>query len=100
MAITDRVMARPGNMAKYGFVIKYALAAFNMDPHSGSGGCAPSPKKLNVAAVMIAVPIRNVDWIKIGPIELGKICLIAIRISLAPAARIASTNGASRKDRN
>ena len=58
--MTVTVIAIPGTTAICTPVQKYFLAELNMAPHSGVGGCAPSPKKLKEAAVRMEEPMRKV----------------------------------------
>jgi hypothetical protein len=47
------------------------LPSLIITPHSGVGGCRPTPKKLNPAAFRIAQEIFVVDWVMSGVRELG-----------------------------
>ena len=44
--ITSVDIAIPGNIAICGAVNKKSRPLLNMAPHSGEGGCAPSPKMI------------------------------------------------------
>ena len=46
-----------------------------MEPHSGVGGCTPSPRKLRPAAPIITMPMLIVENTMTGEMALGKICL-------------------------
>ena len=72
--ITSVDIAIPGNIAICGAVNKKSRPLLNMAPHSGEGGCAPSPKNDNPAADKIAVAKRKVAWTIIGDKILG-ICV-------------------------
>ena len=41
-------------MEYHGAIVKYVLANDSISPQSGVGGCAPRPKKLRDAAMIIA----------------------------------------------
>ena len=57
-----------------------------MLPHSGLGGCMPSPIKLIPAAVRIAPAIPSVTWTITGATQLGRICFIMIFVLDVPDA--------------
>ena len=61
-----------------------------MLPHSGLGGCMPSPIKLIPAAVRIAPAIPSVTWTITGATQLGRICFIMIFVLDVPDALAAS----------
>ncbi|KAI3491005.1 hypothetical protein L1887_45172 [Cichorium endivia] len=59
-ASTVRKMARLGKIATCGAITISALASFSIAPHSGVGGCAPSPRNDRLAAEIIDTPMRMV----------------------------------------
>gem|GEM_PF-6261911 len=63
-----------------------------MLPQVGIGGCAPKPKKLSPASSNIADAKFEDASTNIGPMILGKICRVMIRVLLKPRDRAASTN--------
>lgn len=60
-------------------------------PRLTAGGWAPSPRKLRLASAMIARPIENVTWTRIGATALAKTCRPRIRGVVHPMDRAAST---------
>ena len=67
-----------------------------MVPHSGSGGCAPIPRKPSAATSMVAVAMLRAPCTMSGESELGSTCLNTMRHWLAPRAPAACTNSRSR----
>src|SRR5262249_61210792 len=47
------------------------LPSLIITPHSGVGGCRPTPKKLKPAVFKMAQEIFVVDWVMSGERELG-----------------------------
>ena len=67
----------------------------NMMPHSGVGGCAPSPRNESAAAEMIAPPMPSVPWTMRGVMALGKMRRNRMRAGDTPKARSAVTKSIS-----
>src|SRR5690606_30905963 len=51
---TQRKIAIPGKVATQGAVVIRPRPALRIDPQEGSGGCAPSPRKLSPASTSTA----------------------------------------------
>ena len=58
--ITVKKRNKPGYIIVHGAYLMYSLPELSIAPHSGSGGWAPNPKKLNEAIEMIAPPKSSV----------------------------------------
>ena len=56
----------------------------SMEPQLGFGGCMPSPKKLNVDSVKIALDRASVIYTRKGDRVLGITCLIIIHTGRTP----------------
>src|SRR5699024_3771696 len=95
---TTKKIAMPGKAMTHGAVWSAERPSLNIAPHSGVGGCAPSPKKLNPAASKIAVPIPSVAWTMIGATQFGKTCWMTILPCFAPIALAASIYSISLTD--
>ena len=54
------IIAIPGKKTRWGAEKTWFLSEPSIVPHSGIGGCAPSPKKESPAASKIAVAIPRV----------------------------------------
>ena len=52
--ITVKKRNKPGYIIVHGAYLMYSLPELSIAPHSGSGGWAPNPKKLNEAIEIIA----------------------------------------------
>ena len=65
-------MASPGKAMTQGACRSSSRPPDSMAPHSGVGGWAPKPKKLNPAASRMAVPKLSVAWTMSGTVQLGK----------------------------
>lgn len=83
--------ALPGNTAVHQLLARYPRASPNIPPHSGVGGCAPSPRKLNEAPIRIASPNPKVPSTNTVCLMFGRMCRQMIRRPDAPAACAAST---------
>jgi len=70
--------------------------SLSMAPHSGVGGCAPSPKKLKPAASSTAEANPIVDCTMMGVAALGRMTLNIRRILEEPLIRLAMTYSFSR----
>ena len=57
---TVSMIARPGNVVKWGATRRNCLPSFSMEPHEGVGGCAPSPRKLRLPSAIIAAATPKV----------------------------------------
>src|SRR5699024_2841196 len=88
---TTNVIADPGAIANKGYVLKYSLASLSIAPHSGFGGCTPSPINERPEAISMEVPISWVPCTINGDNALGVICFMIIVISEKPNALAAST---------
>jgi hypothetical protein len=84
-------MARPGYTAKPGEDLKNSRALLNIEPHSGTGGCTPSPRKLRDAATRMTNPILIVQITESETAMFGRTCNRRIRQSEAPRLRAAVT---------
>ena len=61
-----------------------------IEPHSGVGGLMPRPMKLRLAIARMDPAIDSVACTMMGAMQLGRMCLRMMRLSLAPMARAAS----------
>lgn len=68
----------------------------SMRPHDGCGSGTPSPRKDSEASVRIAEPSWAVASTMSGASVFGRTWRTAMRSSLIPVARAASTKGSSR----
>ena len=60
-------------------------------PHSGVGGCGPSPRNESPEAVRIAVARRSVVWTTSGGVTFGRTWRHMMPLAGSPSARAAST---------
>ena len=68
------MMATPGKSTTWGLVDRYERPLASMAPHSGPGGCTPSPRKLRLDARSSAVAIRRFACTISGDRTLGSTC--------------------------
>ena len=61
-----------------------------IEPHSGVGGLMPRPMKLRLAMARMDPAMDSVACTMMGAMQLGRMCLRMMRLSLAPMARAAS----------
>src|SRR5579885_109618 len=94
---TARLMARRGKITSQGAVRTYSAAdSDNMRPHDGCGSGTPRPRNDSEASVRMAAPSCAVAITISGAIVFGSTWRTAMRNSLMPTARAASTKGCSR----
>src|SRR5947209_11749174 len=94
---TVRLIARPGKMTSQGAVRTYSAAdSDSMRPQEGYGSGMPRPRTEGEASVRIAAPSCAVASTITGASVFGKTWRTAMRNSLMPIARAASTKGSSR----
>ncbi len=74
-------------------------ASATMFPQVGVGGWIPNPRKESADSARMAVAMSRVTLTMTGPMAFGSMWENMIRRFDAPAARAASTNSFSRKDR-
>src|SRR6185437_2920936 len=97
---TTRLMAMPGNTTSQGAVRTYSAAdSDSMRPQEGCGSGMPRPRKESDASVRMAEPSWAVASTMSGASVLGRTWRSAMRSSLMPTARAASTKGNSRSAR-
>ena len=84
-----------GNKPICQYVRAYDRLVDTILPRLGVGSSMPSPKKLRPASLKIAAGIWNATRTAMIGMTLGNMCIIAIRSSLAPMARAATTNSRS-----
>ena len=63
----------------------------SMSPHDGVGGCVPTPRKLSVASMRIALPSQIEAMTRIGAVTFGRMWLTRMRGWRHPMASAAST---------
>src|SRR3954454_14733073 len=97
---TTTRMARPGNHTSHGATSIWLCAESSRFPHVGVGGWIPKPRKESTDSVRIAAATDSVTFTMIGPIAFGIRFDVMIRRSELPAARAASTNSFSLRERN
>ena len=94
---TARLMATPGKITSQGAVRTYSAAdSDSMRPQDGCGSGTPRPRNDSEASVRIAAPSCAVAITISGASVLGSTWRTAMRNSLMPTARAASTKGCSR----
>ena len=71
--------------------VRLTRAALSMLPHSGNGGCTPSPRKPSAAVSRIAELKPNVALMMSGPRQFGSTVSNIRRSVPAPATRLAVT---------
>src|SRR6185437_13244887 len=97
---TARLMAMPGKITSQGAVRTYSAAdSDSMRPQEGCGSGTPRPRKESDASVRMAEPSWAVASTMSGASVLGRTWRSAMRSSLMPTARAASTKGNSRSAR-
>ena len=85
-------MATPGKITSQGAVRTYSAAdSESMRPHEGCGSGIPSPRNASADSTRMAEPNCAVPSTISGASVLGSTWLMAMRISLMPTARAAST---------
>jgi hypothetical protein len=85
-------MARPGKTASHGACSMNARPVLlSISPHEGVGGCVPTPRKLSVASMRIALPNQMDAMMRIGAVTLGRMWLRMMRGCRQPMAWAAST---------
>ena len=90
-ANTTSMIDRPGAKERMGLLNRYVRPSSTISPQAAAGGSIPMPRKLRPASASIAAPICIVISTINGGKQLGKMCLIIIRILPAPTAYSAST---------
>ena len=85
----------PGKKDIHHAVSTRFLPSDTITPQDGVGGGMPSPRKLNVASVIIIIPTDKVIIMINGLIMFGKICLIMILNEELPIIRACATKSAS-----
>ena len=85
-------MATPEEMEIHGPETIWLRPSLRMEPHVGSGGCTPMPRKLKPASIMMANAALSVARTTMGVRILGSTCLVMIQKLLAPSPREAMTN--------
>src|SRR5262249_40677864 len=94
---TARLMATPGKITSQGAVRTYSAAdSDSMRPHDGCGSGMPRPGNESEESVRMAGPSWAVASTISGASVLGSTWRTAMRNSLMPTARAASTYGISR----
>ena len=96
VAITTVNMASPGNVEIHHAGPSTSRPTATISPHSGVGGCAPSPRKLRPAPTEMACPNSSVDSTSSGTAVFGSTCRSMIRTSGTPISRAASMYACSR----
>src|SRR5262249_23403625 len=86
---TSKMVASPGNSATCGAISIALRLLASIAPHSGSGACAPSPRKLRLAAVRIEIATRRVIMTNSVALILGNTWRHRMRGLERPAARAA-----------
>src|SRR5699024_12496261 len=81
----------PGKRMRWNACPIQSLDALNIAPHSGEDGGAPKPRKLKLAAEIIAPPIFIVIYTIMVEIVCGNTCLNIIVPFLDPMDLSAST---------
>jgi hypothetical protein len=93
-AITALKIARPGNVPIHQYW-KYCVPTATIDPHSGSGGCAPRPRNESPARSRIAFARSSVASTTTGPATFGRMSRTSARRDDEPSSRDAWTNSES-----
>ena len=81
----------PGKVASHHELKMYSLPWAIMEPHAGSGGCTPRPRKLSDASIKMTHATRSVATTMTDENVLGKISRHIMCRSRAPTALAAST---------
>ncbi len=81
----------PGSVTTHQARNTNSRASASIVPHSGSGGCAPRPRKPSAAASRIAVEMPSVACTISGATQFGNTSLNINRIRPAPATLAAVT---------
>src|SRR5690606_12695373 len=90
-------MAKPGMVATHHWSRMKARPREIIAPHSGNGGCAPSPRKPRPAAVRMMPAISSVTRMMTEDEHSGRIWRRITRAAEAPCRRIAAMNSELRK---
>src|SRR5262249_3551052 len=85
-----RIMT-PGNVTTHQARDTNSRASASIVPHSGNGGCAPSPRNPSDAASRMAVDTPSVAWTISGAVQFGSTSLNIRRSVPAPETRAAVT---------
>jgi len=91
-------IASPGNVPIHQYW-KYCVPTETIEPHSGSGGCAPSPRNESPARSRIALARSSVASTTTGPARFGRTSWSNVRLDDEPSSRDAWTNSASPSER-
>src|ERR671911_165081 len=94
--MTTLMIAIPGAAAYHQYWRPLSAPCLIIAPHSGVGGTAPRPMKLNPAVSTIAAPTSNVALTIIGASVDGRMCLNRIRPRPAPMDSAAVMNSLAR----
>src|SRR5262245_52149923 len=89
-ASTAEKMARPGKVPIHHHW-KYCAPSATIEPHSGSGGCAPSPRNESPASSRIAPARSSVASTSTGPATFGATSRNSVRRADEPSSRADST---------
>src|SRR5690606_41519997 len=90
MPSTVSKIAMPGKVASHHELKMYSLPWAIMEPHAGSGGCTPRPRKLSDASIKMTHATRSVATTMTDENVLGKISRHIMCRSRAPTALAAS----------
>ena len=91
------MIAKPGIVATHHWSRMNVRPREIIAPHSGSGGCAPRPRKPSPAAVKMIPAISNVTRTIIEEVHSGSTWRVMIRPCDAPSRRMAEMNSELRK---
>ena len=91
-------IARPGKVPIHQYW-KYCVPVATIEPHSGSGGCAPRPRKESPASRRIAVPRSSVARTSTPPAMFGSTSRNSARRAETPRSREDCTYSESPIDR-
>ncbi len=83
-------IARPGIVATHHWSKRNLRPEEIISPHSGSGGCAPSPRKPRPAAVRMMPAMSRVTRMITDGTHIGATCARRIRPPPAPCSRAAA----------
>src|SRR5690554_641245 len=86
------MMAKPGMVATHHWSRMKVRPREIIAPHSGNGGCAPSPRKPSPAAVRITPAISSVTRMIIEEVHSGSTCPTITRSGEAPCNCTAAMN--------